>query len=150
MHWSSFLLPLLEIKDFFRIHVVYLFFSLSLFVFASQTVCLRQNTTLFVPTIRDHPSTDYAILEHKNMPLDDALGLIDRDFERYCLGVREGRIPPRKPPRDSNASVTSLLSKAASGEDLDAGQLQSLINILQEKKQNSVPSRAPPGLGKSL
>jgi hypothetical protein len=89
------------------------------------------------------------ILEHKNMPLDDALGLIDRDFERYCLGVREGRIPPRKPPRDSKGSVSTLLSKAASGEDLDPSQLQSLINILQEKKQNSSATRPPPALGKS-
>ena len=83
------------------------------------------------------------------MPLDDALGLIDRDFERYCLGVREGRIPPRKPPRDSKASVSTLLSKAASGEELDPSQLQSLIDILQEKKQNSAASRPPPALGES-
>ena len=75
------------------------------------------------------------------MPLDDALGLIDRDFERYCQGVREGRIPPRKPPRDSKADVSSLLSKAASGEQLDAIQLQSLIDALQEKKQSTSASR---------
>lgn len=83
------------------------------------------------------------------MPLDDALGLIDRDFERYCLGVREGRIPPRKPPRDSKASVSNLLSKAAAGEELDPGQLQSLIDILQEKKQNTPATRPPPAMGES-
>lgn len=83
------------------------------------------------------------------MPLDDALGLIDRDFERYCQGVREGRIPPRKPPRDSSKeAVSSLLSKAASGEDLDANQLQSLIDILQEKKHNTATSR-PTEYGKT-
>ena len=90
-------------------------------------------------------------IEHKNMPLDDALGLIDRDFERYCQGVREGRIPPRKPPRDSkSADVSSLLSKAASGEELNAGQLQSLIDILQEKKQNSSTPRPAASLGEKM
>lgn len=87
------------------------------------------------------------------MPLDDALGLIDRDFERYCQGVREGRIPPRKPPKDSSKdAVSSLLSKAASGEDLDPGQLQSLIEILQEKKQNSssTSSSRPAEYGKMI
>ena len=76
------------------------------------------------------------------MPLDDALGLLDRDFERYLQGVREGRVPPRKPPRDAKSSVSSLLSKAASGDDLDAGQLQSLIDILQEKKQSTAAPRS--------
>ena len=124
------------------------FFSLFLFHF-SQTVCLPRTNTFCSPHQPSIPSLPMDILEHKNMPLDDALGLIDRDFERYCLGVREGRIPPRKPPRDSKASVSTLLSKAASGEELDPSQLQSLINILQEKKQNSSASRPPPALGES-
>lgn len=83
------------------------------------------------------------------MPLDDALGLIDRDFERYCQGVREGRIPPRKPLRDSKGNVSSLLSKAASGEELNPGQLQSLIDMLQEKKQNTAAPR-PTDFGKTM
>ena len=72
------------------------------------------------------------------MPLDDALGLVDRDFERYCQNVREGRIPPRR-PAPSKDDVSELLSKAASGEQLNQEQLHSVINALQ-KQRHSAPA----------
>lgn len=68
------------------------------------------------------------------MPLEDALGLVDRDFVRYNVGVREGRIPPRRPPPQKN-DVSDLLSQAASGEQLSQNQLQQVIDALQKQKQ---------------
>ncbi len=81
-------------------------------------------------------------LEHKNMPLEDAVGLVDRDFERYCQGVREGRIPPRR-LEPSKQQVGQLLTKAAAGEQLNPDQLQSVIAALQ--KQHSSTTNPPPG-----
>ena len=89
-----------------------------------------------------------ATIEHKNMPLDDALGLVDRDFERYCLDVREGHIPART-PRQSKPDMSSLLSKVASGEQLRPEQLDVIINTLQRQKESSANEvRAPaPSVG---
>lgn len=75
------------------------------------------------------------------MPFDDALGLVDRDFERYKQGVREGRLPPRRAPSSSGSSVTSLLSKAATGENLSSNELSAVISALQ--KQQASASSAP-------
>ena len=76
------------------------------------------------------------------MPLEDALSLVDRDFDRYCQSVREGRIPPRKPKDD----ISHLLQKAASGESLSKDQLSAVIDSLQ-KQQNSSSSGRPPEPG---
>lgn len=73
--------------------------------------------------------------EHKNMPLEDALGLVDRDFERYTQGVREGRILPRR-PTPHKSEVSSLLTQAASGEHLSPNQLQQVIDALEKQKQH--------------
>lgn len=70
-------------------------------------------------------------LEHKNMPVEDALALVDRDFQRYMMSVREGRIPPRR----AKSEVSSLLSQVASGGQVSADQLQHVIDALQKKKQ---------------
>lgn len=69
------------------------------------------------------------------MPLDDALGLVSRDFDRYMRDVREGRVPPRRPVRKNE--VSDLLSQAASGDRLSAGQLQQVIDALQKQKQQN-------------
>lgn len=76
------------------------------------------------------------------MPFDDALGLVDRDFERYKQGVREGRLPPRRAPSSGGANVTTLLSKAATGENLSQNELSAVISALQ--KQQASASSAPP------
>ena len=75
------------------------------------------------------------------MPFDDALGLVDRDFDRYKQGVREGRIPPRRTPGSAGGNVTGLLSKAASGENLSQGELSAVISALQ--KQHATSTSAP-------
>lgn len=70
------------------------------------------------------------------MPLDDALGLVDRDFDRYVQGVRAGHIRPRRPvPKKSE--VSNLLTQAASGEQLSSNQLQQVIEALQKKQHTS-------------
>ena len=82
--------------------------------------------------------------EHKNMPLEDALGLVDRDFEHYLVGVREGRIPPRRStlrqqqPSSSQQNsggkdVPQLLAKLAADEMLSHDQLQTVISSLQKQ-----------------
>lgn len=70
------------------------------------------------------------------MPLEDALGLVDRDFERYTQSVREGRFPPRRAPPPKN-DISNLLSQAASGEHLNPNQLQQVIEALQKKKHSN-------------
>ena len=61
------------------------------------------------------------------MPLDDAIGLIDRDFERYC-----------QTNRGNGGRVTGLMAKAAAGHNLTTNEINVLINNLQQKqyKQN--------------
>ena len=73
------------------------------------------------------------------MPLEDAISLVDRDFERYCQNVREGRIPPRRVGLNKEQGG-QLLTKAAAGEQLNSEQLQSVISALQKQQQNSSPT----------
>lgn len=94
-----------------------------------------------------HRSTTLTILhgrnpqEHKNMPLEDALGLVDRDFIRYNQGVRDGHIVPRR--LQSKRDVTSLLARAASGEHLDSSQLQAVISALQKQQTGPAAGGKP-------
>lgn len=102
------------------------------------------------------PLLHYSVLyftEHKNMPLADAIGLIERDYERHRQTVRlTGRRSPVSSTKASssgavggsstssignNDDVTSLMAKAASGSNLSTTELSSLINMLQQKKQQS-------------
>lgn len=99
---------------------------------------------IFFPT-NDNVMNIFDSKEHKNMPLDDSLGLVDRDYERYCQNVREGRIPPRRPASSSRNDVSSLLNKAASGEKLDPQQLEAIISELQKQKEQNTTSRMPEG-----
>jgi hypothetical protein len=68
------------------------------------------------------------------MPLEDALGLVERDFARYMQGLRSGLIPPRRGAPKRN-EISGLLSQAASGEQLSHNQLQQVIEALQKQKQ---------------
>ena len=91
------------------------------------------------------------------MPLEDALGLIDRDFERYSYSA-ESRYHylPRSSSAEYNGGLragdktTELMSKAALGDNLSPSELQILINSLQQQQQEkqSMSSRCldPPGL----
>ncbi len=70
------------------------------------------------------------------MPLDDALGLVGRDYERYCLDVRDGHISART-ATPAKPDVSVLLNKMASGEQLRPEQLDMVINSLQKQKEAS-------------
>ena len=74
------------------------------------------------------------------MPLGDAIGLIERDYDRYC---RTGRVSGRSPPRTTGGGgdgVTSLMAKAATGGNLSAGELSTLISTLQQKHSSMRPT----------
>ena len=66
--------------------------------------------------------------EHKNMPLEDALGLINRDFSRYCQAVREGHMRQQSKGSDLSAAIGS------GGGDFTLEQITSVIDNLQQKK----------------
>ena len=65
------------------------------------------------------------------MPLEDALGLINRDFSRYCQAVREGhmRQQSNRPPDVASAGGSS---------DLTIEQITSVIDNLQHKKNELI------------
>lgn len=62
------------------------------------------------------------------MPLEDALGLINRDFSRYCQAVREGHILRQQSKRPDMAATFSGSS------DLTIEQITNVIDNLQQKK----------------
>ena len=89
------------------------------------------------------------------MPLADAIGLIERDYDRYCHTARStGRTPLLSKGGGDGAligagggvgdstsgqlrdDVSSLMAKAAAGGNLSAEELTTLISTLQQK-QNS-------------
>ena len=107
---------------------LYNFFSLFFSMF------FRHWNQLFKPSINFFfPSLVIGLPEHKNMPLEDALSLVDRDFQRYMLLVHEKKIPPRR----SKNEVSNLLSQVASGSQVSADQLQHVIDVLQKQKQQA-------------
>jgi len=62
------------------------------------------------------------------MPLEDALGLINRDFSRYCQAVREGHIPRQQSKRPD------IPAAHGGGGDLTIEQISNVIDNLQQKK----------------
>ena len=89
------------------------------------------------------------------MPLGDAIGLIERDYDRYCHTVRTtggrplaggtsslglGGSSSSSGGLGSGDSISSLMTKAAAGGSLSSEELTSLISSLQQK-QNSMESR---------
>jgi hypothetical protein len=86
--------------------------------------------------------------EHKNMPLDDALSLVSKDFDHYVVSGR----PARKPAQPA-ADVPQLLGKAASGASLSSAELSAVISALQKQKQGDdmgSPSQHAPALGEKV
>ncbi|XP_019864327.1 PREDICTED: nuclear receptor coactivator 5-like [Amphimedon queenslandica] len=69
--------------------------------------------------------------EHKNMPLDDAIGLINRDYSRHC---QSSGINPRG-GESLGGGGASLMAKAAAGHNLSPAELSQLISSLQQKQQ---------------
>lgn len=84
------------------------------------------------------------------MPLADAIGLIERDYDRYS---HSSHLTSRTPPRGTSSlgggmglggaglgrasegdNVSSLMAKAAEGGSLSSGELNALITTLQQKQ----------------
>ena len=66
------------------------------------------------------------------MPLEDALGLINRDFSHYCQAIREGHM--RQQAKRPNISAAFGGSSSSGGSDLTIEQISSVIDNLQQKK----------------
>lgn len=64
------------------------------------------------------------------MPLEDALGLINRDFSHYCQAVREGQMPRQQSKR------LDMAAPSGGSGDLSIEQISSLIDNLQQKKND--------------
>ena len=62
------------------------------------------------------------------MPLEDALGLINRDFSRYCQAVREGHM------RQQSKRPPDVAAAPGGSGDLTIEQITSVIDNLQQKK----------------
>lgn len=67
------------------------------------------------------------------MPLEDALGLINRDFSHYCQAVREGHMRQQQAKR-SDISAAAFSGGGGGGGDLTIEQISSVIDNLQHKK----------------
>lgn len=87
----------------------------------------------------------YLHTEHRNMPLDDAMRLVGQNFDQYMQDLRErakssstqesSNTKTTAPQDAAKSDITSLLSKAASGEDLSADQLTKLIDNLSKRQE---------------
>ena len=87
----------------------------------------------------------YLHTEHRNMPLDDAMRLVGQNFDQYMQDLRErakssstqesSNTKTTAPQEAAKSDITSLLSKAASGEDLSADQLTKLIDNLSKRQE---------------
>lgn len=84
------------------------------------------------------------------MPLGDALGLIERDFNNYLYGPSRDSLPPPSAASGASparSSVTSLMTRAASGEQLNESELSMLISSLQQQQTKPTTSRPLAALG---
>ena len=79
------------------------------------------------------------------MPLDDALGLIAKDFEHY---ISEGRASSQRRGEDV-PSIAHLIGKLSANESLSSQELQTVIGSLQQQAGvNVFASRLYEGGGK--
>jgi uncharacterized membrane protein YgcG len=74
--------------------------------------------------------------EHKNMPLEDALSLVSKDFDHFVLSGRRAGGLRRLAPPPAAPDVPHLLGKAASGASLSSLELSAVISALQKQKQD--------------
>ncbi|XP_070537105.1 nuclear receptor coactivator 5-like isoform X2 [Ptychodera flava] len=71
--------------------------------------------------------------EHRNMPLDDALSLIARNFERYMQNLREKTAASNLALAQVELSIPQLLCLLADGKQLTLDELTRVIAYLQER-----------------
>ncbi|XP_077993491.1 uncharacterized protein LOC144447378 isoform X2 [Glandiceps talaboti] len=88
--------------------------------------------------------------EHRNMPLDDAMGLIARNFERYMQNLREKSSASTLAMTQVELTIPQLLCLLADGKQLTADELSRAIVYLQdrhkkllENQADGAPSAAP-------
>nr|XP_006814159.1 PREDICTED: nuclear receptor coactivator 5-like isoform X3 [Saccoglossus kowalevskii] len=73
--------------------------------------------------------------EHRNMPLDDAMTFIARNFERYMQNLREKSLAANLSLATGvELTVPQLLCLLADGKQLTVGELGKVIDYLQDRK----------------
>jgi len=95
------------------------------------------------------------VVEHRNMPVDDAVTLITRSFDKYMLDRRErteghgagvGRSPTLPPPSDGknflkpSPRIQYLLNLLADHQHLSAPELSVIIEYLVERRRQMDPT----------
>ncbi|KAH9507718.1 hypothetical protein Btru_053529 [Bulinus truncatus] len=90
--------------------------------------------------------------EHRNMPLDDAIILVGRSFEKYVEGLREKAKAASAPLTPSvsrvflpaTAEVAYLLNLLADNRALTIDELNSVIKYLQERRDKLIDAESRP------
>lgn len=96
---------------------------------------------LVMPQNEEHRSLTLNILhtipqEHRNMPLDDALILISRNFEAYMRGEELKPVDPNKPDLADRhpQPIQMLINLLAENRMLTSSQYDRILKYLQERK----------------
>ncbi|KAL1129073.1 hypothetical protein AAG570_013605 [Ranatra chinensis] len=74
--------------------------------------------------------------EHRNMPVEDALTLISRNFDSYIRQCKEKRGKNSMPPEN----IRHLIEQILSGKELTGPQYEKLIQFFAQEKQRVDPS----------
>lgn len=80
----------------------------------------------------------YCIVEHRNMPVEDAINLISRDFANYKAG---GRSVPLNTPLANERhpdAIQVLLNMLADNHQLTVLQYERVIKYLEMKREEQV------------
>ena len=93
------------------------------------------------------------LTEHRNMPLDDAMTLVGRSFQKYVDGLREKAAATTKsapaglPSRvflPPSSEVAYLLNLLADNRALTVAELESVIKYLQERRDKLIDAENRP------
>ncbi|XP_005096661.2 nuclear receptor coactivator 5 [Aplysia californica] len=97
--------------------------------------------------------------EHRNMPLDDAIALVGRSFQKYVDGLREkANAAAASPPPSTvapaaapvrvflppSSEVAYLLNLLADNRALTVSELESVIKYLQERRDKLIDAESRP------
>ncbi|CAL1528072.1 unnamed protein product [Lymnaea stagnalis] len=94
--------------------------------------------------------------EHRNMPLDDAIALVGRSFEKYVEGLREKAKAASVPLTTAvapisarvflpaSAEVAYLLNLLADNRALTVDELNTVIKYLQERRDKLIDAESRP------
>lgn len=108
------------------------------------------------------------ILEHRNMPLEDAMNLVTRNYDRYILELREKRglvasgettakVGADGQSAATELTLTQLFSLLADGRQLTLAEVDRVITFLEEMRNRmaedqgvSLRKKEYPGMMKSF